>query len=117
MVRALEQEQENYRSRLYHFKGMQENAGGGGRHAKSLSVENGGMFEDSSLMDDDVVMFRSYPGVPRSRNHEPDQPSDHKQKIAWSRNEPEQLATGGPQGKDQDHNKKEGKSKFRLLLN
>lgn len=37
MVRALEQEQENYRSRLFHFKGMYENAG---RHTKSLSIES-----------------------------------------------------------------------------
>ncbi|KAF3450740.1 hypothetical protein FNV43_RR06829 [Rhamnella rubrinervis] len=37
MVRALEEEQENYRSRLFHFRGMYENAG---RHTKSLSIES-----------------------------------------------------------------------------
>ncbi|KAE9621373.1 putative PRONE domain-containing protein [Lupinus albus] len=37
MVRALEQEQESYRSKLFHFKGMFENTG---RHTKSLSIES-----------------------------------------------------------------------------
>ncbi|XP_021892863.1 rop guanine nucleotide exchange factor 12 isoform X2 [Carica papaya] len=54
MVRALEQEQESYRSRLFHFKGMHENAS---RHAKSLSVESAAKLEESSLNDD--MMFRS----------------------------------------------------------
>ncbi|KAI4387404.1 hypothetical protein MLD38_005241 [Melastoma candidum] len=36
MVRALEQEQDNYRSRLFHFQGMKEN---NGRHVKSLSAD------------------------------------------------------------------------------
>ncbi|OMO54064.1 Plant specific Rop nucleotide exchanger, PRONE [Corchorus capsularis] len=47
MVRAIEQEQESYRSRLFNFRGMR---GGGdnnnGRHAKSLSVESASMLED-----------------------------------------------------------------------
>ncbi|OIW17141.1 hypothetical protein TanjilG_21118 [Lupinus angustifolius] len=37
MVRAVEQEQESYRSKLSHFKGMFENTG---RHTKSLSIES-----------------------------------------------------------------------------
>ncbi|KAE9616159.1 hypothetical protein Lal_00017190 [Lupinus albus] len=37
MVRAVEQEQESYRSKLSHFKGMFENKG---RHTKSLSIES-----------------------------------------------------------------------------
>jgi hypothetical protein len=37
MVRALEQEQENCKSKLFHFKGMFDNTG---RHSKSLSIES-----------------------------------------------------------------------------
>ncbi|KAK9281619.1 hypothetical protein L1049_004522 [Liquidambar formosana] len=38
MVRELKQEQESYESRLFHFKGLYENAGG--RHTKGLIPEN-----------------------------------------------------------------------------
>lgn len=38
MVRAVEQDQENPRSKLFNFRGMFENTG---RHAKSLSVDTG----------------------------------------------------------------------------
>ena len=46
MVRAFEQEQENYRSRLFHFRGMHENTG---RHAKSLSIESASRLEERAL--------------------------------------------------------------------
>ncbi|XP_015867684.3 rop guanine nucleotide exchange factor 12 [Ziziphus jujuba] len=53
MVRALEQEQENYRSRLFHFKGMYENAS---RHTKSLSIESASALTCS---EDDAMSTRS----------------------------------------------------------
>ncbi|KAK6264075.1 hypothetical protein SCA6_019509 [Theobroma cacao] len=46
MVRALEQEQENYRSRLFHFRDMNENTG---RHAKSLSIESASRLEEADM--------------------------------------------------------------------
>lgn len=53
MVRALEEEEDNYKSRLYHFKGMHENTG---RHTKSLSVESATALE---FQDDDKKGSRS----------------------------------------------------------
>lgn len=56
MIHALEQEQENYRSKLFHFQGMyDQNAGG--RHAKSLSVGDRASLDESSM--DDRGIFRS----------------------------------------------------------
>ncbi|KAE7997456.1 hypothetical protein FH972_002092 [Carpinus fangiana] len=55
MVRALEQEQENYRSRLFHFRGMYENAGG---HAKSMSVDSGSALDGVDDDDNDRVATR-----------------------------------------------------------
>ena len=49
MVRALEQEQANYRSRLYHFKGMNDTLGY--RHLKSQSVDDSTDTTDESSMD------------------------------------------------------------------
>lgn len=60
MVRALEQEQENYRSRLFHFKGMYENAS---RHTKSLSIESASALGCS---DDDAMSARSHGAKPLS---------------------------------------------------
>ncbi|XVF26765.1 hypothetical protein REPUB_Repub14bG0046700 [Reevesia pubescens] len=54
MVRAIEQEQENYRSRLFHFMGMRENTG---RHAKSLSIESASILEEAAL--DEGVTVRT----------------------------------------------------------
>ncbi|KAJ7963011.1 Rop guanine nucleotide exchange factor like [Quillaja saponaria] len=44
MVRATEQEQETYMSKLFNFRGMFENTG---RHAKSLSVDSGSTLDSS----------------------------------------------------------------------
>ncbi|KAJ9179201.1 hypothetical protein P3X46_011016 [Hevea brasiliensis] len=55
MVRALEQEQENLKSRLFHFKGMNESSGG--RHVKSLSVDDSSSLLDSSM--DERITFRN----------------------------------------------------------
>ncbi|XP_022720985.1 rop guanine nucleotide exchange factor 12-like isoform X2 [Durio zibethinus] len=59
MVRALEQEQESYISRLFHFRGMNENTG---RHAKSLSIESASRLEEGAL--DEEVAVRSQPSRP-----------------------------------------------------
>ncbi|XP_022777169.1 rop guanine nucleotide exchange factor 12-like [Durio zibethinus] len=61
MVRALEQEQESYRSRLFHFRGMHENTG---RHAKSLSIESASVLEEAAL--DEGVAIRSQGSRPPS---------------------------------------------------
>ncbi|KAL5756075.1 hypothetical protein ACOSP7_020500 [Xanthoceras sorbifolium] len=52
MVRATEQEQESYKSRLFNFKGLNE---GPTRHAKSLSIESASKLEDATD-DDDLLM-------------------------------------------------------------
>lgn len=59
MVRALEQEQENYKSKLFHFKGMYENTG---RHTKSLSIESASTLDPTK--DDDLVSSRSQGSKP-----------------------------------------------------
>lgn len=64
MVRALEEEKENYRSRLFHFKGLYENTGG---HAKSMSV--GDTLEAVDDDDDDRIATRSQGS--RSLNNQP----------------------------------------------
>lgn len=64
MVRALEQEQENYRSRLFHFKGMYEDKGG--RHTKSLSIESATAMENS--LSDDTVTSKSQGGDAPAEN-------------------------------------------------
>nr|MCG7218413.1 hypothetical protein [Candidatus Liberibacter asiaticus] len=38
MIKAIDQEQQSFTPKLFHFKGMFEN--NGGRHTKSLSIEN-----------------------------------------------------------------------------
>lgn len=53
MVKALEKEQESYRSKLFHFKGMFDSTG---RHTKSLSIESANKLEAS---EEDPVSSRS----------------------------------------------------------
>jgi hypothetical protein len=112
MVRALREEQEeDYRSRLYHFKGMNENAGG--QHVKSLSADDSSSFEEYSSMEDRMTCRNHQ--APRRLN---DQASDHKQKVGTSpyRNDKGPRSRIGkdeagvaPSGKD---NKNLGKSNF-----
>lgn len=73
MVRALEQEQEDYRSRLFHFQGMHDNVG---HHVKSLSAEQSMCVEE--LSGDDATMPRSYGGKPQN-----EKPMEQQQ-IGWS---------------------------------
>jgi hypothetical protein len=96
MVRALEQEQENYRSRLYHFKGMNENAGG--RHVKSLSTDDSSSLAEYSSMDDRIT----------SRGHQPPRPVNEKGPRSRSGKD-----EAGAAGKD---NKNPGKSDFFFFL-
>ncbi|KAJ6342730.1 hypothetical protein OIU78_010616 [Salix suchowensis] len=113
MVRALEEEQqeEDYRSRLYHFRGMNDNAGG--RHVKSLSADESSSFEECSSMDDRMACRNHQ--APRTLN---DQESDRKQKVGISpfRNDKgprsrigKDEARAAPSGKD---NQNLGKSNF-----
>lgn len=64
MVRALEQEQESYRSKLFHFKGMFENTG---RHTKSLSIESASTL-DPTVEDDPPVSSSRTQGQSRPLN-------------------------------------------------
>ncbi|KAG5008729.1 hypothetical protein AAZX31_07G017900 [Glycine max] len=60
MVKAMEQEQESVRSRLFHFKGMFENTG---RHTKSLSIESASAL-DPSPSEEEPVSSRSQGSKP-----------------------------------------------------
>ncbi|KAI7985436.1 Rop guanine nucleotide exchange factor 12 [Camellia lanceoleosa] len=63
MVRALEEEQEQLRSRLFHFKGMHENAG---RQAHSMIIDGSGAL---SPVNDGLITSRSQASKPL--NNEP----------------------------------------------
>ncbi|XP_030526508.1 rop guanine nucleotide exchange factor 12-like [Rhodamnia argentea] len=73
MVRALEKEQEDYRSRLSRFQDMHDNPG---RHVKSLSADNSSCAGE--LSGDDTAMSRSYGARPHNEN-----PAEQQQ-IGWS---------------------------------
>lgn len=63
MVKAMDQEQESYKSRLFHFKNMSENSTS--RHVKSWSSDCAMRMDGSDNLDDDdndMLMFRSQPG-------------------------------------------------------
>lgn len=62
MVKAMEQEQESYKSRLFHFKNMNENSAS--RHVKSWSSDCAMRMDGSDNLadDNDMMMFRSQPG-------------------------------------------------------
>ena len=59
MVRAVEQEQESYRSKLFNFRGMFESTG---RHTKSLSVETASKLDP--VEDDGAASSRSQGSKP-----------------------------------------------------
>uniref|UniRef100_A0A1J3EIM7 Rop guanine nucleotide exchange factor 11 n=1 Tax=Noccaea caerulescens TaxID=107243 RepID=A0A1J3EIM7_NOCCA len=63
MVKAMDQEQETYNSRLFHFKNMSENSAS--RHVKSWSSDCAIRMDAENFDDDhhhDMMMFRSQPG-------------------------------------------------------
>ncbi|KAJ7951761.1 Rop guanine nucleotide exchange factor like [Quillaja saponaria] len=64
MVRAIDQEQESYRSKLFHFKGMFDNTG---RHAKSFSVESASALYVS---ENDKLLSRSQGSNPLNESQE-----------------------------------------------
>ncbi|CAL0324121.1 unnamed protein product [Lupinus luteus] len=65
MVRAGEQEQEGYRSKLFNFRGMFENTG---RHAKSLSVESASILDPTSPIEDASASSKNQgSNVPKAR--------------------------------------------------
>lgn len=55
MVRAIEEEQEDYKSKLFHFKGMYDTSAG--RHSKSMSFDCGATTEPTN---DDRTTARSH---------------------------------------------------------
>ncbi|KAL5072684.1 hypothetical protein RYX36_011668 [Vicia faba] len=77
MVRAIEQEQETYKSKLFHFKGMFENTG---RHTKSLSIESASTLDPIS--DDDPVSSRSQGSKPLQQDPLPNKSKTIKDEIA-----------------------------------
>lgn len=74
MVRALEQEQESYRSRLFHFRGMHNTPG---CHTKSLSVDQAGATTDYLV--DDTIISRSQGSTPLHEHA-----SSDTQQSGWS---------------------------------
>ncbi|WJX42882.1 Rop guanine nucleotide exchange factor 12 [Trifolium repens] len=74
MVRALEQEQENYKSKLFHFKGMFDNTG---RHSKSLSIESASSLDPTP--EDDIVSSRSQGSKPL--HHDPERALPNKSRT------------------------------------
>ncbi|XP_031277675.1 rop guanine nucleotide exchange factor 12 [Pistacia vera] len=73
MVRALEQEQESYRSRLFHFKGLHDNAS---RHAKSLSIESASKLEDPAMEDGSLFRIAS-----KARSDQPPPEKPHLGRV------------------------------------
>jgi hypothetical protein len=63
MVRAGEQDQESYRSKLFNFRGMFDS---GGRHAKSLSVDTGSTMDLNQPIEDGAASSRSQGSKPLS---------------------------------------------------
>ena len=55
MVRAMEEEKEDYKSKLFHFKGMYDTSAG--RHSKSMSFDCGDTEEPT---DDNSIAARSH---------------------------------------------------------
>jgi hypothetical protein len=64
MVRAGEQDQESYRSKLFNFRGMFDSSGG--RHAKSLSVDTGSTMDLNQPIEDGAASSRSQGSKPLS---------------------------------------------------
>ncbi|WCJ40784.1 Rop guanine nucleotide exchange factor 12 [Euphorbia peplus] len=58
MVRALEQEQENYKSRLYHFKGMNDNSGGG-QQQQARSFSSSDNLSNEEALEEERLVTRS----------------------------------------------------------
>ncbi|GAU13866.1 hypothetical protein TSUD_261930 [Trifolium subterraneum] len=74
MVRALEQEQENHKSKLLHFKGMFVHAA---RHSKSLSIESANTLNPTT--EDDNVSSRSQGSKPL--HHDPERAHPNKSRT------------------------------------
>lgn len=71
MVRASEQEQESYRSRLFNFKWRNNDNNAASRHAKSLSVETGldeAASTGSQEADQPLTIIHPNNGPPLSRS-------------------------------------------------
>lgn len=79
MVKAMEQEQESYRSKLFNFKGIFENAG---RHTKSLSVESATTLDPSPTEEEDPVSSRSVGSKPLNDLDKAPKPKVTKEEIA-----------------------------------
>ncbi|XP_045804730.1 rop guanine nucleotide exchange factor 12-like [Trifolium pratense] len=62
MVRAGEQDQESYRSKLFNFRGMFDNSTG--KHAKSLSVDTGSAIDLNQPVEDGSASSRSQGSKP-----------------------------------------------------
>ncbi|TKY64481.1 Rop guanine nucleotide exchange factor 12 [Spatholobus suberectus] len=77
MGKALEQEQESYRSKLLHFKGMFNT----GKHTKSLSIESASAL-DPSPSEEDPVSSRSQGSKPLNDLDKVPKPRISKEEIA-----------------------------------
>ncbi|KAG8388342.1 hypothetical protein BUALT_Bualt02G0115700 [Buddleja alternifolia] len=68
MVGALEDEKENYKSRLGHFRAMHEN--GGRRQIRSLIIENNGALSTIDDDDHDKMISRIHASIPLQDHHQ-----------------------------------------------
>jgi len=77
MVKAMEQEQEGNRSKLFNFKGMFDNTG---RHAKSLSVESATAL-DPAASEEDPVSSKSQGSKTQNDQDKVPKPKVNKEEI------------------------------------
>ncbi|KAL2338068.1 hypothetical protein Fmac_012514 [Flemingia macrophylla] len=80
MVKAMEQEHESYRSKLFNFKGIFESAG---RHTKSLSVETASTLDPSPPPEEEIpVSSRSAGSKPLNDLDKAPKPKITKEEVA-----------------------------------
>lgn len=91
MVRAGEQDQESYRSKLFNFRGMFEN--NAGRHTKSLSVDTATTLDFQQPAEDGSASSRSQGSRPLDSDKIPKARSVSKEEIA-AREAREKLLQG-----------------------
>lgn len=77
MVKAMEQEQEGGRSKLFNFKGIFDT----GRHAKSLSVESATTLDPAAASEEDPVSSKSQGSKPQNDQDKAPKPRVNKEEI------------------------------------
>lgn len=97
MVREMEQDEENYRSKLFHFKAMQEN-NNATKHSKSLSMESASVLFSSD--NNDLFSNRSQGSTPLNDTVS-DKPPTNRQDKGPTKAKPSRDDAAIKQPKDQ----------------